>query len=115
MKSFVKRMLRRLLAPLADKVDARIGRVVAETVRPLVAAELERGVRPALDATAAAVRDSCARTEDVVAYLRRSAQEDTLLLDSLVRELVRLQMQVERLQPSGTLDLENTEDRLMIG
>jgi hypothetical protein len=100
MKALLKRSLRNLLRPLVHKVDGRICWLVESTVRPLVVAELEQRVIPTLDATRADVRASCARTEDLVAYLRRSSQQNTLLLDSLVRELVRLQMQVESLEAS---------------
>ena len=49
------------------------------------------------------MRDSCNRTEDVVAYLRQASQENTLLLDSLLRELVRMQMQIETFEPVALL------------
>jgi hypothetical protein len=94
----MRALLKRLLRPLIHKLDGRFCRLVEATVRPVVAAELERAITPALDAARVELRDSCARTEDLVAYLRRSAQENTLLLDSLVRELVRLQMQLEPLE-----------------
>jgi hypothetical protein len=119
MKSLLKRgiwsLQQRLvswLRPLVHKLDDRIIRLVAEAVRPVVVDELERRVRPSLDATQAVVRDSSERTEEIVAYLRRSAQENTLLLDSLVRELVRVQMQldaIERPEP------EEAGEGLMIG
>jgi hypothetical protein len=105
MKSSMKRLLRALgrrlkslLRPLIRKVDGRFTGLVEATVRPLVVAELELRVRPALDATTEVVRENIDRTQDVVQFLRRSAQENTLLLDSLVRELVRVQMQLETLQ-----------------
>lgn len=91
-------MLKTLARPLVRKVDGRIGRLIEETVRPMIAEERERHVRPALDATAATVRENMARTGDVLEYLRRTAQEDTLLLDSLVRELIRVQGHLESLR-----------------
>ncbi len=110
----MKSLLKRVLRPLVHRIEARISRLVEATVRPLVVAELEHAIRPALDATRAAVRDSCDRTEDVVSYLRQSAQENTLLLDSLVRELVRVQMQLETLEPVVPFE-ESAEEPLMIG
>jgi hypothetical protein len=111
MKSFLKRALR----PLVLKLEGRITRLLEAAVRPVVADELQRAIRPALDATRADVRDSCSRTEDVVAYLRRSAQENTLLLDSLVREIVRVQSQLEPREPDAGLEVEPAPERLMIG
>jgi hypothetical protein len=137
MRSFLKRSLRalwRALAPLhrplLRKLDGRFTGLVEATVRPLVVAELERRIHPALDATTAVVRDHIDRNEDAVQFLRRTAQENTLLLDSLVRELVRVQMQLEALDGSvadrssrDDVDpadpfapiRETTAERLMIG
>jgi hypothetical protein len=143
MKSALKRSLRplgrrlkSLIRPLIRKIDGRFTGLVEATVLPLVVAELELRVRPALEATTEVVRENIDRTEDVVQFLRRSAQENTLLLDSLVRELVRVQMQLETLQqivadqgpdPSGRLHRDDPADcyepirdatsaeRLMIG
>jgi hypothetical protein len=144
MKSSLKRLLRLLrrglksvLRPLARKIDGRFIGLVEAAVRPLVVAELELRVRPALEATTEVVRENFDRTGDVVQYLHRSAQENTLLLDSLVRELVRVQMQLEALRqsiddrgldPSGRFDPEDdpadchrprrdvmSAERLMIG
>jgi hypothetical protein len=133
--SLLKRSLRalwRALAPIrrpiVRKAEARLGAFLEATVRPLVAEELERRVHPSLDATAAVVRENIGRTEDVVQFLRRSAQENTLLLDSLVRELIRVQLQLEALQqhvhdrgpgdpadPFATLDDATAGEQLMIG
>jgi hypothetical protein len=107
MKSLLKRSLRALwrsLAPvhrpLLRKLDGRFSRLVEAAVRPLVVGEFERRIHPALDATTAVVREHVDRNEDAVEFLRRTAQENTLLLDSLVRELVRVQMQLEALDES---------------
>jgi hypothetical protein len=108
----LKRSLRGLLLPVVRRIDGRIRWLIETTVRPLVVAELEERVTPALHATRADVRASCARTEDLVAYLRRSSQENTLLLDSLVRELVRLQMQVEALETTAQGEPEFDEATL---
>jgi uncharacterized protein YeeX (DUF496 family) len=113
--------------PLLRKAGGWIGGIVEGTVTTV----LERRVRPALDSTTAAVRDNIDRTDDVLQYLRRSAQENTLLLDSLVRELIRVQMQIETLETlvadlgadgSGRTDLyatisdeDSPAERLMIG
>jgi hypothetical protein len=112
----MKSLLKRAIRPLVLKIEARVSRLIESTVRPLVVAEIERTIRPTLDATRAEVRGSCERTEDVVAYLRRAAQENTLLLDGLTRELVRVQMQLESLEPVAPLeDEESGAERLMIG
>ena len=115
MKSLVKRSLRAiwrtlspLHGPLLRKIDNRIIVLVEATVRPLVVAELEQRVRPGLDATTSVVRENIDRTGDVVDFLRRSAQENTLLLDSLVRELIRVQMQLETLREQVQ---DNDDDR----
>ena len=102
----MKSLLKRALRPLVLKIEGRMSRLIEAAVRPVVAAELERAIRPALDTTRAEVRDSCNRTEDILAYLQRSAQEDTLLLDSLVRELVRVHARLEE---------EPVPERVMIG
>jgi hypothetical protein len=139
MKSSLKRLLRALgrrlkslLRPLIRKLDGRFCGLVEATVRPLVVAELELRVRPALESTTEVVRENTDRTVEVVQFLRRSAQENTLLLDSLVRELVRVQMQLETLQdlvadrvpgpyegdPAGLRDPSRdptSAERLMIG
>lgn len=120
METLLKRSLRALgralkpiLRPLVRKVDGRFSALVEATVRPLVVAELERRVRPALEATESTVRESIDRTEEVMQYLRRTAQENTLLLDSLVRELVRVQVQLEALEqlvPDDASDRANRHD-----
>jgi hypothetical protein len=127
MKSLIKRSLRaawRALAPLrrpiARRVEARLAAFLEATVRPMVVEEIERRVRPSLDATRSVVRENFGRTDDVVQFLRRSAQEDTLLLDSLVRELTRLQLQVEALRQivddrDAMSDGDSATERLMIG
>ena len=104
MKSFVKRSARSLWRalgplhrPILRKIDGRFTRLVEETVRPIVVSELERRIHPALDATMTAVCEHIRKNEAAVDYLRRTAQENTLLLDSLVRELVRVQMRLEAL------------------
>jgi hypothetical protein len=97
-------LLKRLLRPLVHKVEGRIRWLVEQTLQPLIAAELERAFQPTLDAARADVHESCDRAQELIEYLRRSAQENTLLLDSLVRELVRLQMQVEALETSAALE-----------
>jgi hypothetical protein len=97
-------MLKRLFRKLYHKLDGRIARRIEETLRPLIAAELERSIQPAINAARAEVHDSCTRADELIESLRRSSQENTLLLDSLVRELVRLQMQVEALETSGALE-----------
>jgi hypothetical protein len=97
-------LLKRLLRPLWRKIDGRICRKIEAILQPLIAAELERAIQPAIDAARADVHDNCTRADELIASLRRSAQENTLLLDSLVRELVRLQMQVEALETSGALE-----------
>jgi hypothetical protein len=119
MKTLLARRIRGLLRPLVHRIDGRFCGLVAATVRPLLVAELERVVTPALDATRADVSASVARTEDVLAYLRQSAQENTLLLDSLVRELVRLQLRVATLEAMidgrEESEEETAAERLMIG
>jgi transposase len=127
MKSMIKRMLRAawkglapLRRPIARRVEARLAAFLEATVRPMVVEELERRVRPPLDATTSVVRENIGRTEDVVQFLRRSAQEDTMLLDSLVRELTRVQIQIEALRQivddrAATLDGDSAAERLMIG
>jgi hypothetical protein len=97
-------LLKRLLRPLVRKVDGRMCRKIEEVLRPLIAAELERAIQPAINTARADVHDSCTRADELIAYLRRSAQENTLLLDSVVRELVRLQRQVEALEMNGVLE-----------
>ena len=111
----MKSLLKRALRPLVLKIEGRLTRLLEAAVQPVVAAELDRAIRPAIDATRAEVRDSCDRTEDTVAYLRRAAQENTFLLDSLVRELVRLQTQLETLEPDARLEEQAGTERLMIG
>lgn len=107
--------------PLARKLDAWIGGVVETRVRALIVEEHGR-LRPALDATTATVREHIDRNEDTVGYLRRTSRENTLLLDSLVRELVRMQAQlesirrdVEDLAPDGADGANSSAERLMIG
>jgi hypothetical protein len=119
MKSLIQRSLRSawralgpLRRPIARRVEARVAAFLEATVRPMIVEELDRRVRPSLDATTSVVRENIARTGDVVQFLRRSAQEDTLLLDSLVRELTRLQVQLEAIRQAVD---ERAEDRLMIG
>jgi hypothetical protein len=114
------------------KLDGRFTRLVEQTVRPLVVAELECRVRPALDSTTTLVRDHVERNQDAVEFLRRTARENTLLLDSLVRELIRVQTQLEALDRlvadgPGRDDIDDDDDpfaspggstppeRLMIG
>ena len=111
----MKSLLKRALRPLVLKIEGRITRLLEAAVRPVVADELQRAIRPALDATRADVRDSCNRTEEIVAYLRRAAQENTLLLDSLVREIVRMQTQIETLEPAARFEEEPETEGLMIG
>jgi hypothetical protein len=111
----MKSLLKRALRPLVLKIEGRITRLLEAAVRPVVSAELDHAIRPVIDATRAEVRESCHRTEDVVGYLRRSAQENTLLLDSLVRELVRVQTQLETLETVALLEEESEAERLMIG
>jgi hypothetical protein len=98
MKSRFKQAIRQLLRPLVRKFGGWVSRFVASTVCPLIVAEFERRVCPALDTTTSAVRENIDRTEAVVAHLQRTVQENTLLLDSLVRELVRVQMNLENLE-----------------
>jgi hypothetical protein len=111
----MKSLLKRALRPLVLKIEGRITRLLEAAVRPVVSAELDRAIRPAIEATRAEVRDSCHRTEDVVAYLRRASLENTLLLDSLIRELVRLQTQIETLEPVAQFEEEPEKEGLMIG
>jgi hypothetical protein len=117
MKSMLKRALRALgrrlkpfIRPLVRKVDNRISGLIEATVRPLIVAENERRIRPALDDTAAIVRAHIDRNEDVITYLRHTTRENTLLLDSLVRELIRVQTQLESLQQLVE-DQEQSSDR----
>ena len=111
----MKALLKRALRPLVQKLEGRLSRLIKAAVLPVIAAELDRPIRPALDTTRAEVRDSCDRTEDFIAYLRRATQENTLLLDSLVRELVRVQTRLETLEPAELLEEEPATERLMIG
>jgi hypothetical protein len=111
----MKSLLKRLLKPLVQKIEGRLGRTVEAAVRTMLAAELERAIQPSLEATVAAVHSSCDRTEEIVAYLRRSSQENTLLLDSLVRELVRLQMQVDELAASLPAGNDAHAEEVMLG
>ena len=111
----MKRLLKRAIRPLVLKIEGRITRLLEAAVRPVVTTELDRAIRPAIDATRAEVRDSCNRTEDIVAYLRRASQENTLLLDSLVRELVRMQTQIEMLEPAARFEVEPEQEGVMIG
>jgi hypothetical protein len=111
----MKALLKRALRPLIHKFEGRLSRLIKEAVLPVIAAELERSIRPSLDSTRAEVSDSCNRTEDDIAYLRRSTQENILLLDSLVRELVRVQTTLEALEPGAQVEAESETERLMIG
>jgi hypothetical protein len=111
--------LKRLLRKLYHKIDGRISRRIEDILRPLIAAELERAIQPAIEAARADVHDSCTRADELIAHLRRSAQENTILLDSLVRELVRLQMQIEGPETSRqdppAFEEESAGERVMVG
>jgi hypothetical protein len=112
----MKSLLKRLFGPLVRRIEGRISRLITAAVRPVVSAELERLIQPGLDATRAEVHASGERTEEILVHLRRSAQENTLLLDSLVRELVRMQMQLAMSEPAATgTETEAESERLMIG
>jgi hypothetical protein len=97
-KARFKQTIRQLLRPLVRKFGGWVSRFVDSTVCPLIVAEFERRVCPPLETTTSVVRESIDRTEAVVAHLQRTLQENTLLLDSLVRELVRVQMNLETLE-----------------
>ncbi len=100
--------------PVGEKIDRRLTALIEATVT----AELERRVRPALEATATAVNTQIERTDELHGRLHASSQEHSFMLDSLVRELVRLQAQLEVLSHE-VLDHDHDhaaeEERLLIG
>ena len=129
MKSMFKRMLGAawrglgpIRRPLLRKWDDHLRSVLA----PVIDSAIEERLRPPLEATRWAIGEAIARNNDFrdesVLFHRNStrvAHETDLALNSLVREVVRLQMQLEHLQqlarapgpePSGALSLVEADD-----
>jgi hypothetical protein len=86
--------------PLGRKVDAKLTRVVSVVVDGIVREHIQGQIHPRLDALE---QNVWAGRGEVNAH----ASDTNLTLDSLVREIGRLQVQVEVLQ--GSL-VERTED-----
>lgn len=98
MKRFLKTVARSgwrltgpIRRPIGRKVDAKLSRVVATTVDSVVREHIQTQLHPRLDALEQNVWHG--RGE-----VNAHATETNLTLDSLVREIGRLQMQVEVLQ-----------------
>jgi hypothetical protein len=77
--------------PIGRKVDAKLARVVATTVDAIVREQIQAQLHPWLDAIEQNIWQGRGQAN-------AHADETNLTLDSLVREIGRLQMQVEVLQ-----------------
>jgi hypothetical protein len=89
-RSILRESEQRLLASLAPLIESSVRLSIASTIEERVAAPLREAKR--------GVARNLERIDSLCSASTRAASETDLLLDGLVREVVRLQMQVEYLQ-----------------
>jgi hypothetical protein len=90
---------RRPLPPVSDhQLLALLAPVIETSIRMSMESTIEQQVTAPLRETSEGVARNLERIESSCAASSRATRETDLLLDGLVREVVRLQMQVECLQ-----------------